>query len=317
MISRISKTISLPSKIFYADNYGSIKSILGNDIFIEKYTKNDILLPNNYVLINVEYQQIDFSSFEIYQVSNPKKMNLNSNKYVVEIKNGDKKYYVKVMKPNENKFWIKLYACRVEEPLFEEKNEMFSPLSIHYFGLQIKNPREILHNFCTLFGNEIFTYHGTKLTYNYNKCFNFYENKIPNELVSVDAKKETEAFKNINAIKKGEVNSYYNTSWFKKFDLINVLPTIEVKDKEDYKQIIKEGVYIIKFNQLTPSDLEELLLKLKYGFVVLTNERSLFSLLYFNTKDYVLTKNMIEMTLTTIVLDYLNILKFYEIEDIK
>ena len=226
MIQRLQKRLIIPSTEFNRDEYSAIRSVLGNDVFIRSYTKNDIILPNGQLIIDVEFEQIDFNSFKIYKVSNAKQLNVNSDKYIVEFMYNDNPIYVKLIKPKLNNesdsFYIRLYSCKQEVPFESEKrNQLYEPLSIHYYGLQILDYSDIQHDFCSLFGNSKLSYHGTQLETKLDNIFKNVINKIPKEIINVDPKKEMKAFTELNTISKDYVNNYYNISCFKKSDLIN------------------------------------------------------------------------------------------------
>lgn len=316
MITKLQKRLTIPSTEFNKDEYSAIRSVLGNDVFIKSYTKNDVILPNGQLLIDVEYEQIDFNTFKIYKVSNAKQLNVNSDKYVVEFMHENNPIYVKLIKPKINnpndEFYIKLYSCKQETPFESEKlNPLYDPLSIHYYGLQIMDYTDIQHDFCSIFGSEKLSYHGTKLETKLDNQFKNVIGKIPKEITDVSAKKEMEAFKNLNTISKDYLNNYYNMSCFKKADLVNEMKIVTPKDENDYKEILKLNNCIIDFRELNRFTLGKLLSNLKFGFIILTNLRSPTTLIYFNNKDYVLENKMINYTILTICLDLENAIEFY------
>ena len=148
-------------------------------------------------------------------------------KYVVEFIHEDNPIYVKLIKPKINnpndEFYIKLYSCKQETPFESEKlNPLYEPLSIHYYGLQIMDYTDIQHDFCSIFGSEKLSYHGTKLETNLDNQFKNVINKIPKEITEVNAKKEMIAFKDLNTISKDYLNNYYNyLHFFEDYSLIS------------------------------------------------------------------------------------------------
>lgn len=316
MISKLQKRLIIPSVEFNKDEYSAIRSILGNDVFIKSYTKNDIILPNGQLIVDVEFEQIDFNTFKIYKVSNAKQLNINSDKYIVEFMHENNPIYVKLIKPNiENptdEFYIKLYSCKQETPYESEKiNQLYEPLTIHYYGLQVNDYSDIQHDYCSIFGSDKLSYHGTKLETKLDNNFKNVINKLPKNITDIDPKKEMKAFVELNTISKDYVNNYYNMSCFKKSDLVNEMKIITPKDENDYKEILKYNNCIIDFRELNRFTLGKLLSNLKFGFVILTNIRSPTSMIYFNDKDYVMEDKMINYTILTICLDLENVIEFY------
>lgn len=317
MIHKLQKRLVIPSSEFNKDEYSAIRSVLGNDVFIKSYTKNDIVLPNGQLIIDVEFEQIDFNSFKIYKVSNAKQLNVNSDKYIVEFTHENNPVYVKLIKPKLSKesdgFYIRLYSCKQETPYESEKlNQLYDPLTIHYYGLQVLDYTDIQHDFCSIFGNSKLSYHGTQLETKLDNNFKNVIGKIPKEIINVDTKKEMKAFTELNTITKDYVSNYYNISCFKKSDLINEMKVVTPKDENDYKEIQKYSNCIVDFRELNRFTLGKLLSNLHFGFIILTNTRSPTTMIYFNDKDYVLEDKMINYTVLTICLDLENVIEFYE-----
>ena len=285
----LQKRIQIPSYEFQKDEFQSIRAILGNDVYIDSYTKNDIILPNGYLLVDVKYDQIDFNTFNLYLAENVKQLNLNSDKYIVKIENK----YVKIIKPSKEKFYIKLYAAKPE--IQDEQ------IQINYYGLEIKKPRDILHNFCSIFGVKKLSYHGTVL----ESHITTYTNPLKTKISPLD---ETMNFKNINVINKDYINSYINMASFKVCDLINELPVVTLKDKV-------ETTCIIDFESSTPEELKKFLVKLEKGYIILSDSRNPTSLIYILDNDYTLTEQQIDYTILTIGLDLENLQKWVDLKE--
>lgn len=284
----LQKRIQIPSYEFQKDEFQSIRAILGNDVYIDSYQKNDIILPNGYLLVDVKYDQIDFNTFDLYLAENVKQLNLNTDKYIVKIENK----YVKIIKPTKDKFYIKLYAAKPE--IQDEQ------IQINYYGLEIKKPRDILHNFCSIFGVKKLSYHGTVLKTKITK----YINPLKTKISPID---ETMNFKNINVINKDYVNSYINMTSFKVCDLINELPILNLNSKPTTTSIID-------FENKTPKELKDYLLSLEKGYIILSDSRNPTSLIYVYDNDYILSENQIDYTLLTIGLDLENLQKWVDLE---
>lgn len=285
----LQKRIQIPSYEFQKDEFQSIRAIIGNDVYIDSYQKNDIILPNGYLLVDVKYDQIDFNTFDLYLAENVKQLNLNTDKYIVKIENK----YVKIIKPTKDKFYIKLYAAKPE--IQDEQ------IQINYYGLEIKKPRDILHNFCSIFGVKKLSYHGTVLKTKITK----YTNPLKTKISPID---ETMNFKNINVINKDYINSYINMTSFKVCDLINELPVLDLKSKPTTTSIID-------FENKTPKELKDYLLSLEKGYIILSDNRNPTSLIYVYDNDYTLSENQIDYTLLTIGLDLENLQKWVDLEN--
>ena len=83
MKSNLKITLELPSSIYYADNYAAVRSILGNDVELVSLSPKPLILPDNQVLVDVEYIALDFNSFIIYKVLETKILNNMSSKVIV------------------------------------------------------------------------------------------------------------------------------------------------------------------------------------------------------------------------------------------
>ena len=288
---QLEKRIQIPSCEFQKNELQSIYGILGNDIFIHEYHKIPMLLPNGLVLIDVKYEQVDFNTFDIYLVSNPKQFNVNSDKYIVTI--DDK--YVQILKPSKDKFYIKLHAMK-----YESMTE--NDIKIHYYGLEIKKPKDVLHNFCSIFGMNKLSYHGNKLKSNIKKYINPLKSKI-------NIKEEMINFKNLNVINKDYTNSYINMNSFKLDDLYNDLEIITLKQ-------YPKSSCIIDFENSTFDELYDYLKSLKKGYIILTDKRCPTSLIYIKNNTCDLTETQIYYTLLTINLDLENLTKWCDFEGI-
>lgn len=290
-MKQLEKRIQIPSFEFQKDELQSIYGILGNEVFIHEYYKNPILLPNGMLLVDVKYEQIDFNTFDIYLVSNPKQFNVNSDKYIVTYENK----YIKLLKPSKDKFYIKIFA--VNNDVTVENN-----IEIHYYGMEIKKPKDILHNFCSIFGMNKLSYHGNKLESKIKKYINPLKTKI-------NVKEEMLNFKNLNVINKDYTNSYINMTSFKTIDLYNDLEVITLKQ-------YPKSSCIINFENNTVDELNEYLKSLKKGYIILTDKRNPTSLIYIKNDTCLLTEQQIYYTMLTINLDLENLIKWCEFEGI-
>lgn len=276
----------MPTRIFEIDEYAAIRSILGNDVYINSYIKNDVITPNDCYIINVEYTMIDLNTFDIFKVKNPKRINSNSGMYVVE--HEGKLIKLLISNPKEE-FWIKIYSCKQETT--EES------IVINYYGEVVESELDILHNYLSNFGSKILSYHGTELKTSLNL-----DEKLKSEKKIVP-EYETEYLKSLTSFSRDYVSSVYNTKYFKDFDMNNILPVINLGENV--------GPHcIVDFNNHSINELRAWMNKLKTGIIMLTNQRNPLSLIYIQNPDYTLNENLIDYTILTICLDIENCNKF-------
>ena len=77
-------TLQLPSSYFENNPKEAIKSILGNDAIIISYERVPIILPGNYIWINVKYKCLDIDPFKIFKITETKRISNNQEKTDME-----------------------------------------------------------------------------------------------------------------------------------------------------------------------------------------------------------------------------------------
>lgn len=282
--------LAIPVAIYQKDEIVSIRAILGNDVEIISHSRNDVILPNDCYLVNVEYDHIDFSPFDLYLIPSVKRLNTNSDKYVAVVEGKFIKLMLDV--PKEN-FWVRIYACKQEEV---QEN-----IQINYYGLEITEMSDVLHSYCSIFGSSLLSYHGTTISHKLNMNEPF--SKQLTKKYSIDTAAETEAFKQLRSVSHDYVNAFYDITYFRNSD-INQLNICGIEDN------ITADSVIFDISKYSPSELLVKFMNLQTGIFILTNERSSpLSVIYVQNPDYELSKNVVENLITTICLDIENVNK--------
>ena len=102
------KQCVFPYNYFKTGEESVVRGIIGNDADIIGIYKKNTILPNNRVIVVVEYDSIDFDSFIIYKAVNPKSVHTGSN-YVVVNDNTD------IVNNIKNNVPVKLYKISTSE----------------------------------------------------------------------------------------------------------------------------------------------------------------------------------------------------------
>ena len=293
------KQLKIPSVVFYKNELEAIRSILGNDVEIKKYDVQDIITSENEIIVNVEYSMVDFSLFDIYLVKKVKKLNLSSNVYVAEelepvnefnSKDNTVKSIVLIQMtvPHDN-FYITLknYSQSVEN----------DDIVIKYFGIEIKNPSDLLHSFCNIFSVRLLSYHGSILT-----CPKV---SFKSDL-DIDAKKETEIFNKMSVVNNNYAYSCYDITYFKNFDTSNTLNVIKLKDISTVPQ---HACVIVDYSNVESLDEFK---KIKHGIFWYSNERiNPYTCIYYNNPLIEITESMIENMIIAMSYDVYNYVKVF------
>ena len=147
------KNIEIPSRIFYANPDAAIKSILGDDIEIIKVDENHILLPNQRILVNVQYKSFDFNNFELFEITSSKRLSQLSDKYISdEIKN------VRTQKIIKLKVMVNFNENENKKHYITLKN--YDSIDYSLFGKEITFDN-VFHAYCSVFDSYYFSYHGS------------------------------------------------------------------------------------------------------------------------------------------------------------
>lgn len=161
-------TLEFPSSIYYADKYAAVRSVIGNDVEINSISEQPLILPDNVVLVNVEYSALDFNSFIIYKVVETKILNNMSSKNVVtKIYDPISKSEISeiIMSLGRNKINVSDYITIRYSSNANYKNKKESdPNSkiIKYYFLPVSK-NSILKSYCSIVDTSFLSYHGSEI----------------------------------------------------------------------------------------------------------------------------------------------------------
>lgn len=266
-----SKRIILPNNYFEKNEIQAIKSIIGNDIKIISYNKADEILHNNNCVVDVEYDCLDFSPFDIYFVDEVKKLNVNSEKYVAKINNKIVKLKLDSKRSN---FYIRISPINFSTTTEET-------VEINYNGFEV-NENNLLCDFCTIFGNKYLTFHGNTVTS--NPKFNL--------RVKPDIKKDNKAFNRFRSINKKDIKTFNH-----ELELSNKI--IDKPIVFDFSDMKKEEI-IESINNTS-----------KGIFILIHNRSSPYSVIYIPDLNFRISNIQKEYLLDAIFKDIENYEKFY------
>ena len=296
-ISTLKIELELPSSIYFADPYAAVRSIIGNDVEIVSISKCDIILPDNNVLIKVEFNVIDFNSFIIYKVLEIKTLNNMSSKNVIT------RVYDPITKTEISEIIVTISKIDVGDyiTICCSGNVNFSSTSdsetkgksnIKYYALKVNsNP---LHSYCSILDTSFFSYHGT--TIQHTSDFN---SEISETLKQIPTK---ELLSQIEKL----VNSYTSNNYSKPKNLNLPLPTsitsVNLKDLISISEMNEIGsAFMIDLNKCKYTDL----LKLEgiKGIILVSKFRlNANTFIFIPDTINVITKEILENLM--IVLDY-------------
>lgn len=247
--------LKIPANLYIANPEIQIRAMLGNDTEIISYKRSNFLNNNREYLIAVEYKNIDYNPFSIYRVKTIKQQSSGSNKFIATLEN------IKDTSETLNCIVSKLnIGDYVEIMVNPIANDEFK-----YLGIK---KDKFNHGFCTIFGNEHLTYHGSK---------------IPKPDI-----------KDFSKVKKGDIDLQVTMSkdnyTYNHFELAFFTKNLTYED--------------IEYSKCSPDELIELLCEKKEGFYILNN----YHILYYPNKDYKILKETVEYLVYTLMLDYENYL---------
>ena len=302
------KNISLriPSSIYYANPYASVRSIIGNDVEIINVKPSNIILNDDTLLINVDYSSIDFDLFKIYEVIETKILSQQSVETIAtKIKDIDTDETIE-----KN---ILIYNPEIQTKTNSKKYifirfiDNINYTHIKYYG-EIVNSSNVLHSYCSIIDTKFLSYHGTDIKHttkfkelmNTNKKINSIlpDNQLTNK---INKNNESEAYYKLITMSP---NNYTNSN----FELSNIysklgynntteLNIIKLKDIDSFK-----GIGIISLGDYTINEISNYLLN-KHGIIIISRYRENPLIVVFISSDSdIITKNNIEALL--LVIDY-------------
>lgn len=340
MKSNLKITLELPSSVYYADNYAAIRSILGNDVEIVSLSPKPLILPDNQVLVDVEYIALDFNSFIIYKVLETKILNNMSSKVIVtklydpinksdiselilslngKINPGD---YISLHYMSNANYRNKIIN-EVKNDDSIEKNENIkhqSQIIKYYYTLVTKS--SFLKSYCSVIDTSFLSYHGSTIQHTplYNETI---KEQTPN-ISEVEKIKEYLNSQNIllpsnnfsfskNATIKIDdrniksINFKENTSIFESQMNIDIVKPNHSEDKtdENSSENISQNIYIINLDGCKYSDLFKL--NGTTGIIlVLKCRTTINSFVFIPDCINIITENVINNLITVLEYDTFN-----------
>lgn len=300
MFSLHSKNITLPSNIYYTNPNAAVRSILGNDVEIVNIEESDVILPNDSILLKVDYKMIDFNSFKLYKVVETKALSQQSNKKISTVlidtitneQLTDRN--IIVMTTNTSNFYVFLKYSTINN-----SNQSLNNIT-SYYGLEVSTPNAVLHSYCSIFDSNYLSYHGNIIPkiLNDDDQFNKYNIKIDSSIEF-----ETQNYKQLTKIKNNNFTSTcYDISYLKDIDNINTYNMIEF-NKADFKTL-KQPTLLNLINAKV-SDLKKL--TNNKGIIIVSQFRqSPFIILFIPTNSEVITESTLSNLKTVLEYDIYN-----------
>ena len=328
------KQCVFPYNYFKTGEESVVRGIIGNDADIIGIYKKNTILPNNRVIVVVEYDSIDFDSFIIYKAVNPKSVHTGSN-YIVVNDNTD------IVNNIKNNVPVKLYKISTSElnstldycyftirTLVEEKYKT----EFNYYGTQLKTLKSVLHNYSSLFDfgpqlkmldNDEYHRFTKNDVHDYNPVFSLDDiaNKTYKELLgdlvdNYDLQTDLVAYQQLTLVVGRDPNSKNDIECYKKtLDKESYVKLTEKDIGENYKTFRTKAfnnitkACVVDFRDLTPKQLHEFLKTMRTGLVILHGKRCYTTLIYI--PDYI-NRLDANSTINVIDRDLYNVIKLNE-----
>ena len=290
------KQFVFPANYYNKNPIEAITSVVGTNAEIISINKHKSILPNNRILVDVKYKSIDFDTFTIYLCDNPKLISIGSNFMIsdnnTDISTGEiVKVPIKIFKPVVSSLNNDIKKCFIRINTLVENKET---KNLHYYGIQIKDPHEIFHDYCSMFRfdkdpeallnlrreSEIIKY-VTK--FDQTETFKNILNEI--DLDDVDIKQQINYYEDLTTVVSLDHNSRKDIEYFKlklqPYSFYKLAPDSLIKHYHSIAEN-KNVACHLDFRNITPIMLKNLLLKLKTGIVILMKKRHYTSLIYIN-----------------------------------
>jgi hypothetical protein len=310
------KQFVFPANYYNKNPIEAITSVVGTNAEIISIKRHKLILPNNRVLIDVKYKSIDFDTFTIYLCDNPKLVSIGSN-YMISINNTDIRtgekvnIPIKIFKPvlsslnnDLTKCFIKINTLIADNSQNNERNNI-----LHYYGIQIKDPHDILHDYCSMFkfnkdtnllkeiSSEIELKKYVTTFDQLTKFIDLVNTKdFPLKLGTVNKEEQIKAYEDLTTVASLDPNSRKDIEYFKlKLETRSFLELSEDSNNNEiiYKTILKNKniAYHIDFKNVTPKTLKDFISKLKTGVIILMKKRYYTSLIYIRDETKIINVN--------------------------
>lgn len=299
------KNISLriPSSIYYANPYASVRSIIGNDVEIINIKPSNVILNDSTLLINVDYSSIDFDLFKIYEVIETKILSQQSSETIAtKIKDVDSG---EIIEKN-----IILYDSNINTEskknkyIFIKFIDNINYINIKYYG-EVVNSSNVLHSYCSIVDTKFLSYHGTSIkhTKNFEKATSEKLGILLPKTIKSEISTDSESkayYKLITTSPNNYTNSNFELSnIYLKFGYNNTteLNSIKLKDISNVKNIS-----IISLCDYTIDDINKYLLN-QHGIIIISKYReNPLSIIFIPSDSDIITKDNI--TALLLVIDY-------------
>lgn len=324
------KKCVFPYNFFKTGEEDVIKGVIGQDANIVSIYKHDFILPNNRVVIEVEYESIDFDSFIVYKGVNPKYMNVGSS-HVVITESTDIINNIKHTVP------VKLHKI-VTSPLNDNVNYCYYTIKtlvdsknksdFSYYGVQLKSPKQVLHNFSSIFdyGPQLYVFDENSNDMSYTKLINnevyryiplldqntMFKNILGDCIDEYNYDDEYRNYSDLTTVVSNDPNSKNDVEYYKKpYNKDSYICVTNSDVNDDFKKIKDKmcntnvQAYTIDFKDITPSDLRRMIKQLQTGIILLHSKRAYSTLIYLPDKIHRMNVdgicNVIEKDLVSVI----------------
>ena len=303
-MKNLKTTLEFPSSIYYADKYAAVRSILGNDVAILNIVEQPIILPDNIILVDVEYSALDFNTFEVYKVLETKVLNSMSSENVItklysEISKTEITEIIKCpVKINVNDYVIIRYTSNANYAFQNSQNS----ISIRYYASKVSTST-ILKSYCSIIDTSFLSYHGSTIPHT-----SIYDSKIKNISISKSASStaSSTAKSILNSLKDIDLQSN-NFSKAKKTLSINSSQNIIEIDFNKFLNISENisDIYEINLKDCKYSDLMKL--KNMTGIIYVSKDRSILnSFIFIPDSKNIITEYIIDNLILVLEYDTFN-----------
>jgi hypothetical protein len=146
------KRLKLHSSLYNKDDESVIKNILGNHIDIKDIICNDVILPDNKLIIDVKYKSIEISPYKIYYIKKDefKVLSPNSNTSIFYINNIPIKYNGEINEINSFRVETTMNSDEFDNDNFNGNfnniDNSTSNNEFKYFAIRVENPLTSLNS---------------------------------------------------------------------------------------------------------------------------------------------------------------------------
>ena len=274
-----SKRLVLPNVYYRKFPNQAIRSVIGDNCRIISHKRTKEVLPNDRIVVLVEYESIDFDSFVIYRIAKPRLTNVGSDfvvsNHVYEAETNEPiNVEIKMYKPVVTPFNKTIDECYILINTLTKKGTDTQP-DYNYFGVQIRQYTNVLHSYIS-----IFNFGKIIRDANYNRVTQTY---IPQDIplkkyleginTVPKPKIEIKNYLDMTSVATNDINSRMDSESFKK----NINESCVLKN---FNVPNKDFGYIIDLSDYTMTEIRKMLTELHSGIIMLYNKRALGTVYY-------------------------------------